>query len=68
MRTPVKVPTAVRPLGATPVRPPLAGRLVGVVEMTWSMLTYYSLTPLLTVLILGMSSAAVLTARLVARS
>ena len=35
--------------------------------MTWPMLAYYSLTPLLTVLILGMSSAAVLTARLVAR-
>lgn len=44
--------------------PPLAGRLVDVVDMTWSMLTYYSLTPLVTVLTVGLASAAVLAARL----
>lgn len=46
--------------------PPLAGRLVGGIDMTWSMLTYYSLSPLLTILTIALSCAVVLVSRLAA--
>lgn len=46
--------------------PAAAGRAVGGIDMSWSMLTYYSLTPLVTVLVIAFSCAVVLVARLVA--
>lgn len=46
--------------------PPIADRLVGGVDMSWSMLTYYSLSPLLTVITIALACAAVLITRLTA--
>lgn len=54
------------PIVVALVLPPVAGRLVGGVDMSWSMLTYFSLTPLLTVLTIALACAAVLSSRLIA--
>jgi CubicO group peptidase (beta-lactamase class C family) len=54
------------PIALALLLPPVAGRVVGGIDMTWSMLTYYSLTPLLTVLALALTCTAVLAARVVA--
>lgn len=43
--------------------PQWAGLLVGGIQLTWPMLSYYSLTPLLTVLAGGAGAACVLTSR-----
>lgn len=49
------IATALTPLGA--------GNLVGGIDMEWSMLAYYFLTPLVTALLLGASAAVVLLTR-----
>ena len=54
------------PIGVALLLPPLAGRLMGGIDMTWSMLTYYSLSPLLTFVMIGLSCAVVLVSRLAA--
>lgn len=54
------------PIVLVPLLPPGAGRLVGGIDMSWSMLTYYSLTPLLTVLTVASVCAVVLACRVAA--
>lgn len=46
--------------------PAVASLLVGGIDMSWSMLTYYSLTPVVAVLALAVGSAAVIVGRVVA--
>lgn len=48
---------------AVALTPWWAGRLMGGIDLTWSMMTYFSLTPLLTVLGCGLGATAVLVAR-----
>jgi CubicO group peptidase (beta-lactamase class C family) len=54
------------PIALALLLPPAAGELVGGIDMSWPMLTYYSLTPLLTVLTIALACAVVLVCRLVA--
>lgn len=46
--------------------PVWTGYLVGGIDMTWSMLSYYFLTPLVTILAVGIAAAVIICARLIA--
>lgn len=54
------------PIALALALPPIAGRLVGGIDMSWSMLSYYSLTPMLLILGTALGCAAVLISRIVA--